>query len=302
MAKAADKIKSSTRKSYGKITGTHLARAKEQGYTLTPKGLADYMTKLAGSGTITKSSWYKLRCAIASTQNYGGYKDAADRLRALKFPEQATPKAKPKRAKIITDQDFKTLRDTIADKNDTITWAYLTLCRQLGCRPAEVQHVSELNGEFYVPSAKQRADGRGLDRFLTVDDPAALFEIRKATGIIGGVEPLKRKTLHRVAQSRLNRVTKALWPRRERLPTLYTMRHQMGSDLKSSGLPPEEVAAVMGHQSTASASVYGYKVSGRGSVAVKPTVATVAKVRKVCPASSARFNKATHFKKAQFKP
>ena len=102
MTKAADKIKGSTRKSYGKITGTHLARAKEQGYTLTPKGLADYMTKLANSGTITKSSWYKLRCAIASTQDYGGYKDAADRLRALKFPEKATPKAKPKRAKIIT--------------------------------------------------------------------------------------------------------------------------------------------------------------------------------------------------------
>mgnify|MGYP000851143206 CR=1 FL=1 len=115
MAKAADKIKGSTRKSYGKITGTHLARAKEQGYTLTPKGLADYMTKLANSGTITKSSWYKLRCAIASTQDYGGYKDAADRLRALKFPEKATPKAKPRRAKIITDQDFKTLRDTVAD-------------------------------------------------------------------------------------------------------------------------------------------------------------------------------------------
>ena len=290
MAKAADKIKTSTRKSYGKITGTHLARAKEQGYTHTAKGLADYMTKLANSGTITKSSWYKLRCAIASTQDYGGYKEAAIRLRALKFPAQATPKAKPKRAMIITDQDFKTLRDTVADKNDTITWAYLTLCRQLGCRPAEVQHVSELNGEFYVPSAKQRADGRGLDRFLTVNDPAALFEIRKAMGIIGTVEPLKRKTLHRVAQSRLNRTTAALWPRRERLPTLYTMRHQMGSDLKSSGLPPEEVAAVMGHQSTASASVYGYKVSGRGSVAVKPTGATVAKVRKVCPSSAARFN------------
>ena len=248
------------------------------------------MTKLANSGTVTKSSWYKLRCAIASTQEYGGYKEAAIRLRALKFPAQATPKPKPKRTKIITDQDYKTLRDTVADKNDTITWAYLTLCRQLGCRPAEVHHISELNGEFYVPSAKQRADGRGLDRFLTVDDPAALFEIRKAVGIVSAVEPLKRKTLHRVAQSRLNRTTAALWPRRERLPTLYTMRHQMGSDLKSSGLPPEEVAAVMGHQSTASASVYGYKVSGRGSVAVKPTGATVAKVRKVCPSSAARFN------------
>jgi hypothetical protein len=197
MAKAADKIKTSTRKSYGKITGTHLARAKEQGYTLTAKGLADYMTKLASSGTVTKSSWYKLRCAIASTQDFGGYKDAAIRLRDLKFPAAATPKAKPKRAKIITDQDFKTLRDTVANKNDEVTWAFLTLCRQLGCRPAEVQHVSELNGEFYVPSAKQRADGRGLDRFLTVDNPQALFEIRKAVGIINAVEPLKRKTLHR---------------------------------------------------------------------------------------------------------
>ena len=198
MAKAADKIKSSTRKNYARITGTHLGRAKAQGHTLTLKGLADYMTKLASSGTITKSSWYKLRCAIASTQDYGGFKDAAISLRALKFPEQATPKAKPKRAKIITDQDFKTLRDTVADKNYTITWAFLTLCRQLGCRPTKVQHVRELNGEFYVPSAKQRTDGRGLDRFLTVNDPAALFEIRKAMGIVGSVEPLKRKTLHRV--------------------------------------------------------------------------------------------------------
>ncbi len=172
-----------------------MARAKAPGHTLTPKGLADYMTKLANSGTITKSSWYKLRLRHDCTQDYGGFQDAAIRLRALKFPEQATPKAKPKRAKIIADQDFKTLRDTVADKNDTITWAYLTLCRQLGCRPAKVQHVSELNGEFYVPSAKQRADGRGLDRFLTVDDPATSFEIRKAVGIIGGVAPLKRKTL-----------------------------------------------------------------------------------------------------------
>jgi hypothetical protein len=136
-----------------------------------------------------------------------------------------------------------------------------------------------------------------LDRFLTVDDPIVLAETRKALGILAGFQPLERKTLHRVAQSRLNRTTAALWPRRERLPTLYTLRHQMGSDLKSSGLPPEEVAAVMGHQSTASASVYGFKVSGRGSVAVKPTGATVAKVRKVCPMSSVRFTKiakATH--------
>ena len=125
----------------------------------------------------------------------------------MRFPEKATLKSKPKRAKIISDQDFKTPGDIIVDQNDAITGSFLTLCRHLGCRPAEAQQVSKLNGKIYAPSAKQRSDGRRLGRFLTVDDAIVLAETRKALGILVRVEPLKRKTLHPVAQSRLNRTS-----------------------------------------------------------------------------------------------
>ncbi|MDR0777336.1 MAG: hypothetical protein LBE81_11970 [Azonexus sp.] len=281
--------KPKTTKSYVSLTKHHLDRMTNQGLKITAKGIADYMKQLAYSGELTKSSWYKLRCALASTQELGGFKDSAERLRALKFPTDAKPKPRPRRAKGIDGDDYATLHRELAEKGDSVAWAYLVLARHLGCRPAEVINIAgEIDGNatYFIPSAKKRADGRGLDRFVEITDQRALAEVRRAFSIVQKVPATQRKNLHNVARKRIARTAAGLWPRRAVLPTLYTLRHQMGSDLKASGMSEVECAAIMGHQSTRSIGVYGWARAGRGAVSVRPTRETLARVRKIDPRGS----------------
>ncbi|MFM5276678.1 site-specific integrase, partial [Aeromonas caviae] len=57
-----------------------------------------------------------------------------------------------------------------------------------------------------------------------------------------------------------------LWPARKSLPTFYSWRHQMGSELKASGLDRQRIAYIMGHQATSSVDKYGNRKSANGNV------------------------------------
>jgi integrase len=128
-----------------------------------------------------------------------------------------------------------------------------------------------------VPSAKRR-DDRGLDRTLWVTNPDLVDALRAAADAVqrefqepGGVKRLQR---------RLDTAARRLWPRRRAQITFYSMRHQLGSELKGSGLSDAQVAAVMGHRSVESVEVYGNrKRGGQGlGISVSPDESTVAKV------------------------
>jgi len=61
--------------------------------------------------------------------------------------------------------------------------------------------------------------------------------------------------------------------------TLYSARHQFAADAKSANLPYREIAALLGHKSQKTASWhYARKQTGRGSVQVSPSAASVAEV------------------------
>lgn len=77
----------------------------------------------------------------------------------------------------------------------------------------------------------------------------------------------------------LRRTSENLWPGRKRYPTLYTARHLFASSAKAS-LPPEEVAAIMGHGSIKSAPQhYAAARHALGKVRVKPHPENVEAVR-----------------------
>lgn len=84
-------------------------------------------------------------------------------------------------------------------------------------------------------------------------------------------------------QGALYRVTKALWPRRRKRPTLYSARHQFSANLKAGGFRRDEIAAVMGHATDETASAhYGRRSAGRGGRGlVKPIQPEVARVRRM---------------------
>lgn len=54
-----------------------------------------------------------------------------------------------------------------------------------------------------------------------------------------------------------------MWPKKERLPSLYSGRHQFSANMKASGCKRKEVAALMGHNTDETASQhYGKKIFG----------------------------------------
>lgn len=83
----------------------------------------------------------------------------------------------------------------------------------------------------------------------------------------------------------LRRIGNRLWPKREEIPCLYSLRHQFAADAKASGLTREEIAALMGHATDDTATVhYAKERSGRNAkdfCRVKADPEEVLKIRMV---------------------
>jgi len=78
----------------------------------------------------------------------------------------------------------------------------------------------------------------------------------------------------------LAQTCRALWPRRVRQPTLYSLRHQFAADAKASGITSEAIGAMMGH-AAADTNIrhYGRRVAGRDLVRVQAYAAEIKLVR-----------------------
>lgn len=240
----------------------------------TPKRIADALKQAAGD--YRPGYWRKLRNALMYDQIDKGFFEAAQRLKETSNPvttgkTRGTVKAKQRRCKSIADDDLSKLYSAALNKPDTELASAIMLAAYTGCRPAEMPGIRRVaEDQVFIPGAKKSKGERGLDRTITLSKEKCDV-IETAVGALYHMDPDHGKAIHQV-QSRLDRLTKKLWPRRKARPTLYTLRHQMGSDLKASGLSRVEIAYVMGHQSTESVEVYGdrRKKSGRGGVKPAP--------------------------------
>ncbi len=104
-------------------------------------------------------------------------------------------------------------------------------------------------------------------------------------------EPLEDRfnRLHKAISYLIAREARVLWPRRDRVPCLYTARHQFAADAKSA-LPLPEVAALMGHASDMTATNhYARRVSGSKDRSIaRPLESEVATVRHISEVRFAR--------------
>ncbi|MNN51616.1 hypothetical protein D3C81_1662700 [compost metagenome] len=113
-----------------------------------------------------------------------------------------------------------------------------------------------------IRGAKKSHEGqRGMDRSLVLDEDAVDI-VRAALGTL-------RAANIGAIQDRISAAGRRIWPQRKAWPSLYSWRHQLGSDLKASGLSRVEIAYLMGHQSTESVEQYGNRKTAR-SGAVLP--------------------------------
>jgi len=233
--------------------------------------------------------WRRLKRAIQHTLEHYGRNKAAQIIGALQnpitvpnSPLHKLKKPKQKRVKRVSQEEHEKLLKHFINKNDCQMLGALEIVRILGCRPSELGYLKILSDRaIFISSAKKTEDGlRGLDRTLYLDEETHKRFVRAYYLLnLDSTTTHDNSVIIKRLQRRLQTATKSLWPRRHHHITFYSYRHQLGSDLKSSGLPPQTIAAIMGHQNTTSVERYGDKRTGTTRMLPFPTQATINRVR-----------------------
>ena len=238
---------------------------------VTPKAITDAL--IARAPEYRPDYWRRLRKGLEVQQRELGYDKAAARIAATKNPitrtkkGRAAVKPKQKRVRSVKLKDTEQLINEATRQGLHELAAALYVVAETGARPAELPGIRMTDdGVITITGVKKIADsddqkGRGADRTLKyqgdMDDmKAALSWMRNAD-----VPKL---------QQQVRTLSRQVWPTRKWYPSFYSWRHQMGSNLKSSGFSREQIAYVMGHQSVESVDKYGNRRSAKGRVPVVP--------------------------------
>lgn len=230
--------------------------------------------------SVTTATWRRMRSDIARyfVAQGGPMKKLGPRIRAITNPVAIEARARrPRRCKAVNEKIAAKLYQDAIGRQDNELAAALLLAGHLGVRPVEMPtlRVTSLgNGNMVVivKGAKKRED-RSMDRELMVPENQRL---RTA------VETLFGKRMKPI-QDRLARASQRLFPRRKTKVSLYSFRHQLGSDLKAFGGDRRVAAAIMGHRSQDSLTSYGNAKSGRTRRRLDASQRTTQKVDQKSP-------------------
>jgi integrase len=244
----------------------------------TAKRIADALK--AAASEYRPDYWRRLRNSLAFDQEEKGFKEAAVRVNATQNPatrpgSEIAVKPKQTRIKRLIEADEQKLADYLNNNQDTESYYAVVIAKVTGARPAEFKSIKVNGNSIYITGAKKSHGGvRGADRVMVVSDIEAKL-------VADGVQHLKGTNIGAI-QDRISAAGKRLWPQRKAVPSLYSWRHQMGSNLKASGLPRKEIAYLMGHQSTASVDSYGNrKTAGSGNIPSAPEGTNFDKIREL---------------------
>ncbi len=247
-----------TQSDYQKLAANFYA-TRLAGQPPTPKRLSDALKAAATS--YRPGYWRRLRNALAYDQERQGFKAAADRLRSTKNPvtapgSQVKPKEKQRRVRVVVPADESALLEHFRATGDREAYGAVVLAKLTGARPAEMPGIRVEGDKVIITGAKKSHAGmRGADRVMVVGS-------KEAEMVAACVKHLERANMGPV-QDRISAAGHRLWPQRKAVPSLYTWRHQLGSNLKASRLDRKEVAYLMGHQSTGSVDRYGNRRTGK---------------------------------------
>jgi integrase len=251
--------------------------------------MVDSLLRLSTS--LRPAYWRRLRNAIALSLGSLDELEWSTTIQALMnpatCPEHAElnleKKAKQKRRKSVSAEEHQQIVSYLQEKEDHAVMGAITIAHLTGCRPSEMPliYFSEDHTSIIIQSTKKTDNhSRGLDRELFVDDE----QLTKIQYSILAIRDEQRrsacdpeKAMSRI-QHRLAICTKSLWPRRQYQITLYSYRHQMGSDLKGSG-GGAAASVIMGHQSTRSIDRYGNRTKAQRTPEIRVSAASMDNVR-----------------------
>ncbi len=219
----------------------------------------------------------RLRNALALDQKLRGHFWIAQEINRTLNPVTVMGlprKRKQARRQRVSDDDFARWVTTLLAKGLVVEAGALMLISMTGARPSELSGISIEGTRIHVLGAKHSHGGlRGADRVLEADEDFCQLVCNALEAFRSRVRTLDsiRMAIHEAAKEVFSR---------GKPPSMYTLRHQFGANLKASGMSRVEMAYVMGHQATDSIGRYGDKRFGR-SEALKIRPATDADLTQV---------------------
>ncbi|CAM3467057.1 site-specific integrase [Parendozoicomonas haliclonae] len=215
--------------------------------------------------------WCELRIGLSLLLKENGYLEAANRItQCQNICPPGQRKKKMRRLRKVNDEDEKRLIEHLENKGDDLAVCAIQLVKYTGARPCELNKILWEKHRFTISGAKKSEKlQRGLDRTIALDNGEDTFK-NFCDFVLSQMEISARDDKEiRAIQRRIYRASRAIFPRRKTHYSLYSWRHQFGSNLRASGLSAVEVAYIMGHQSTASVRQYGHRRSSNGFLKVR---------------------------------
>jgi integrase len=275
----------------------------ESDESVSPLAIVRYLVE--SKPNWAKRTWTLYRCAVrfnlrqaaayADESELGAYSQALNVLDS-ETQEQAKRKGSAtssKKAKKLSQNDVSTLIDYVrAQKGQRLAiqaCAFVIAALATGLRPSEwpgAKLSQEPDGTWLLTVRNAKATngrGNGSSRTLRLIDVSAqeLVAIEGMTLIAavtdqepGGYPGWQKRLRHY-----LYRAARAALGRRANYPSLYTFRHQFAANAKANH-SREEVAAMMGHGSAATAGRnYAKRRQAGGAIRVAPVASEVGTVR-----------------------
>ena len=214
--------------------------------------------------------WRRLRRALAIHQIENGYLESSKKIQTLINPVTVSgsvlhKKNKQRRAKSVAESDHRKLIAHLKSIEDIPCLAAVMIVSITGCRPAEINSISLIGNQSIKIIGAKKIDGiRGCDRILKLTHRDYKI-VELLLGHIRHDTSGKTNDMSRI-QRRLQRHVKKLWPARKHHLSLYSYRHQLGSNLKSTGINKADMAEMMGHRSVSSIDVYGDRRTSQSQV------------------------------------
>ena len=266
-----------TKKQYIAIAA-HFYRHHMDGAALSVSSIKQALVSTAVN--FQPSYFRRLKNAIAFDLENKGHIKAATKIKAVVNPvtergSTLIKKAKPKRAKSFADDDLVALAKHLGEADFLPAFAAVCLISKTGARPAELRDMHLDGNLLFIRGSKKTNGTRGADRLLTITDETV-------RGIVATcIEILRINTWTIDAiRHRIRMEGQKIWPRKKIIPSMYSIRHQVGANLKASSFDLKTIAYIMGHQSTNSVRRYGDKRQGNPK-AIKIEPAPVADLRAV---------------------
>lgn len=245
-----------------------------------------FVTWLEGTKPdISPGTWRQYKAAACAFMEKNGPLETVLRIQGIssEFCKPKTREGSASKLKSLPDkmleQILKRLKPERLVIDEAISY-FLVLGREFGLRPQEWASV-RIEGDWMIVTNAKHTNGRSFGEFRQLNiKQVPPFERQMIINLCRLFEQYQKpeRAVH-LASQRLYRITRGIWPRRERYPTLYSARHQFAANAKLTNLSREEIAALMGHGNAETAGEhYARRKSGIRSIRIRPHPEDVAKV------------------------